>query len=197
MGRDKAFLSVGGRLLIQRVLDVLGEISTDLIIVTNTPEPYARFGVRWVRDAYPGTGSLGGIFTAIQAARHPYTYVVACDMPFLNVALLRYMAILAPGHDVVMPRLALKNHPLTGGAKETAKHRDLHPLHAIYSKDCLSPIERALAQGDLRTIAFLPDVRVAYLVQEEIDVFDPAHISFFNVNWPEDLALAEAMFNRG
>lgn len=193
MGQDKAFLSIGGRLLVQRVLDALGEISTDLIIVANTLEPYTRFGVRLVGDAYPGTGTLGGIFTAIQAARHPYTYVVACDMPFLNVALLRYMAVLAPGHDVVIPRLAIKRRPLPGGAKETARDRELHPLHAIYSKDCLSPIERALAKGDLRAIVFLPDVRVAYLVQEEIDVFDPAHMSFFNVNAPEDLAQAEAM----
>ncbi len=193
MGRDKAFMPVGGRWLIERVLDTLSQVSDDLLIVTNTPEPYAGFGVRIVGDVYPGTGALGGIFTAIQAARHPYTFVVACDMPFLNADLLRYMAVLAPAYDVVVPRLASDGRDRAADPKSTAKERELHPLHAIYAKTCLEPIERALREDDLRTIAFHSHVRVCYVEQEEIDVFDPQHLSLFNVNTPNELALAEAM----
>lgn len=191
MGRDKAFIPVGGRLIIERVLGALEELSDDLLIVTNTPELYASFGVRLVGDIYPGKGALGGIFTAIQAAHSAYVFVIACDMPFLNVQLLRYMEVLASGHDVVIPRTDKSERTSTAVLRATAKVRDLHPLHALYSKNCLPAIERALQAGDLRAIAFLPGVRVCYMGREEIDVFDPEHLSFFNVNTPEELALAE------
>jgi len=94
---------------------------------------------------------------------------VTCDMPFLNLGLLRYMVGMAPGHDVIIPRLGEK----------------LEPLHALYSKNCLKPIERLIERGDFKIIHFFPEAWVRY-----VERFDPEHLSFFNINTPEDLERA-------
>ncbi len=191
MGQDKAFLSIGGRRLIEHVLDAVQAVADDLVIVTNSPEKYARFPARIVRDLYPGTGVLGGIYTGLRMAHHRCGLVVACDMPFLNVELLRYMAGQIAHYDVVMPYVGRDDPSLNSQA--TAKVRDLHPLHAIYCKQCLEPIERALERGDLRAIAFLPEVRVRFVSCQEIDPIDPEHRSFFNTNTPAELQYAREL----
>ncbi len=171
LGTDKSLINVNGRPLIEQVVAKLASLGDEVIIVTNSPEKYRHLGVRLVGDVYPGKGALGGIYSGLKAAAYTYSLVVACDMPFLNLALLRYMVLQACEHDVVIPRL--------GGLPE--------PLHAIYSKNCLEPIDRLLARGGLKIIDFFPEVRVRYLEEDEVDVFDPQHLSFFNVNTPGDL----------
>jgi len=171
LGMDKSFIYVNGRPLIEQVIARLASLSDEVIIVTNSPEKYSHLGARLVGDVYPGKGALGGIYSGLRAATHTYSLVVACDMPFLNPALLRYMVFLACEHDVVIPRI--------GGLPE--------PLHAIYSKNCLEPIDRLLARGGLKIIDFFPEVRVRYIEEDEVDVLDPQHLSFFNVNTPGDL----------
>lgn len=206
MGEDKAFARVGGQFLIERVLEAVRVVTDDNIIVTNSSEKYAGFPARLARDVYPGTGALGGIYTGLLVAKYPYSLVVACDMPFLNIGLLQYMAGLVRGYDMVIPHLgedkplaeigvAALRHPFDR-AQDTAKARDLHPLHAIYSKQCLGPIERALDRRDLRAIAFLPEINVRLVGRREIDRFDPEHRCFFNANTPEELRYARELSER-
>ena len=102
-------------------------------------------------------------------------------MPFLNTGLLQFMVDLASDFDVVVPRL--------DGRPE--------PLHAIYSKRCLEPIEGRLKRQDLKITLFFEEVRVAYVDEEDIDLFDPDRLSFFNVNTQEDLDKALALEAQG
>jgi molybdopterin-guanine dinucleotide biosynthesis protein A len=153
-----------------------------------------------VSDVRPGQGALGGIYSGLLAASHFHSLVIACDMPFLNLNLLRYMALLAPGYDVVIPCVVAKtfsSHRALGQGPSTAKEEHLHPLHAIYSKRCLGPIEELLDRGDLRIIAFFPQVRVRYVEQEEVDPFDPQHLSLFNINTSADMERAKAVIADG
>jgi len=136
---------------------------------------------RTVVDLYPGKGSLGGIHAGLTYSTCSHSLAVACDMPFLNLDLLRYMIELSPDFDVVIPRV--------GDKKE--------PLHAIYSKDCLWPIETLLEQGDLRITGFFDAMRVRYVDEDEIDRFDPKHLSFLNVNTQDDLARARRLAEPG
>lgn len=191
MGEDKAFLQVGGQLLVERVLEAVSAVADETIIVANTPEKYADFPARLASDVYPGTGALGGIYTGLLVAEHPRSLVVACDMPFLNVGLLRYMAGQPWQYDAVIPYLG-EDEP-SAETQTTAKARDLHPLHAVYSKRCLGPIKKAIDRGDLRTIAFLPEVDVRFVSRQEIHRFDPEHRSFFNANTPEELSYAREL----
>lgn len=170
MGQDKAFLPVGGRSVIERVLERILPLSDDVILVTNTPDKYRYLGYRMVGDVYPGKGALGGIYTAIQAAGYPHCLVVACDMPFLNTDLLRYLASLAADFDVVVPRV--EKFPET--------------THAVYGKNCLGPIKQRLLADQLKIISFFADVRVRYVERSDIGRFDPTFHSFLNMNTPQD-----------
>lgn len=206
MGRDKAFIDFDGAPLVSRVIEHVKNLCSEVILVANDAAAYARFGVRLVGDVYPGKGSLGGIFSGLKAASEDYVLAVACDMPFLNEELLRYMISLAPQFDVVIPRA----HDPSGKTPRTvrgekpgnqksprtdqpiAKERDLHPMHAIYSKNCLVSMEERLRTDDLRLIGFHGAVRVRMVETDEVDRFDPEHWSFFNVNTLEDLIVAKS-----
>lgn len=190
-GEDKAFLRVNGKKLIESVLERLGAAAEELVIVTNAPEDYASLGPRLVRDEYPGTGALGGIYSGLAAAGNERCLVVACDMPFLNADLLCYLADLALDHDAVLPYLGdVEPRP---GRRGTAKTRDLHPLHAAYRRRCMAAIRRAIKRDDLRTISFLPEVDVRFVDREDIEQFDPQYVSFFNANTPADLDQARQL----
>jgi len=180
LGTDKAFLSIGDRVLIEGIVEKMARIGDEVIIVTNSPQRYSHLGARLVGDVYPGKGALGGIYSGLRAARSDHSLVVACDMPFLDLRLLRYMILLSPGQDVVIPRV--------GGLTE--------PLHAIYSKGCLQPIERLLVGGGRRIIDFFPEVRVRYIEEQEIKLFDPQCLSFFNINTPGDLEKARNLVGK-
>ncbi len=174
LGVDKALLEFDGKWLLLRLLDTLRPLSDDILVVTNNAERLAKLPVRLVSDLYPNTGPLGGIYTGLVAMCHPHGLVVGCDMPLLNLELLRYMILLATDFDIVIPCLA----------------GNVEPLHAIYGKSCMPAIAQALERGERRVVSFFPQVHIRYVEQEEIDIFDPQHLSFFNINTPEDLAFA-------
>ncbi len=185
LGRGKVQETVGNSNLLQRVVSQLNSFSNDTIVVIASEKSlpqfigYPRF--RIVTDTYPGKGPLGGIYTGLAASDSLHNLVVACDMPFLNQALLRYMIQLSAGFDLVVPRL--------GNLVE--------PLHAVYSKSCLAPIEGLLDQGDLRVRALFDLVKVRYVEADEIDSFDPKHLSFFNINTEADLEIAQQLATGG
>jgi molybdopterin-guanine dinucleotide biosynthesis protein A len=172
MGRDKAWLDLGdGRPIVRRVIDVAREVADEVLIVAND-ERFRTLGLRVVPDRWPEGGALGGIGTGIGAAAHDRVLVVACDMPFLRAETLRLLVESADGADAVVPRV--------GGEYET--------MHALYTKACLAPIERALAAGRMRVISFFEDVRVKALDEAAFRAVDPDLVSFTNVNTPEELA---------
>ncbi len=190
MGRDKAFVEVGGRPLIERVLERVQQVAEETIIVTNSPQQYAHLPARLVPDVVRGRGPLVGIYSGLQAARHDLAIVVACDMPFLKPDLLRFMLAESAEYDVVIPHTAVSAAPRGLHARPpagpTAKTKGLHPLHAAYRRTCLPVIEKLIDTDDLRVIAFLAAVRVRYIEPDEIARFDPRRQSFFNVNTPAE-----------
>ena len=108
LGRDKTVEIVGNTSLLERVVSSLSLLNSDIIIVTAAEQPLPYFigypRLRLVADIYPGKGALGGVYTGLATSDSLYNLVVACDMPFLNQDLLRYMVRLADGFDLVVPR---------------------------------------------------------------------------------------------
>ncbi len=184
LGHEKTLETVGNESLIQRVVFSLSFFNSDIIIVTAAKQSLPQFfdypKLRVVTDAYPGKGPLGGIYTGLAASDSFHNLVVACDMPFLNQALLDYMIQISTNFDVVVPRV-----------------RDMiEPLHAVYSKDCLTPIECLIKQGGLSIRDLFTSVRVRYVEAAEISRFDPEHLSFFNINTKADLKTAREIARR-
>ncbi len=194
MGRNKAWVRLAGASMIERVSARLQELCQEIIIVATDLTPYESLGLRLASDVWPGKGSLGGIYSGLLAARSEHVIAVACDMPFINVSLFRYMLSLANGYDVVIPSAPDPSKPqVPRGKLVTAKDRELHTLHAIYSKACLEPMAARLKADDLRMISFFPDVRVRVVEAAEVEQFDPEHLSLFNINTADDLQLAERL----
>ena len=171
MGTDKSFVLVHGRPMIEIIRERVAGLGEELILVANKPDDYAYLGLPLVGDIYPDHGSLGGIYTALATAAHPHTLVVACDMPWLNRDLLRYMIGLRQTADVVVP--VWQDYP--------------EPLHAIYSKACLGPIEAKLKAKMLKITVFFGQVAVRFVARAEIEQFDEDGRSFANINSPQDL----------
>ena len=185
LGRDKAVEPFDGEPLIRRVIGRLSELTTETVVVANSEARASQLPLpgdaKTAVDIYPDSGSLGGIFTGLTAATNDWGFVVACDMPFLNSALISHMLTLRQGCDAVVP--VLNGYP--------------EPTHAAYSKTCLPHIERRLEARQLKIAGFFDDVRVRYVSEDEIDGFDSERLSFFNVNTPEDLARAVALAGEG
>ena len=184
LGREKYAESVAGRSLIERVIERLGPISAEILVVISQRQSKASFasykGARTVVDLHPGRGPLAGIYSGLTHSSSFNNVVVGCDMPFLNRDLLRCMIGLVPGFDVVMPRI--------GDYTE--------PLHAVYTKQCLPAMKGLIEQGHRKIGDLFNLVRVRYVEREEIEFFDPEHVSFFNVNTREDLERARALAAR-
>ena len=185
LGRNKALEPLDGEPLIKMVLGRLGRVTDDTVVVVDVKERARELplpdSTRVAVDAYPGKGSLGGIFTGLSAAATDWGIVVACDMPFLNHELLRYMLSLRAGADAVVP--VLQDRP--------------EPTHSIYAKTCLPHMQSRLDADDLKIARFFDQVKVRFVSEEEVDRLDPEHLSFFNINTQQDLDRAAGLVGHG
>ena len=173
-GRDKSRLVIGGRTILARQLEVLRRVVTRIVIVANAPEQFADAGVPVLADAVPGSGSLGGIYTALADADGP-VLVLACDMPFVTAPFLARLIEAGQEADIAIPR-----------------SRDgYQPLCANYAPACAGPLRRRIEQGALKVVDLLADVRVRELGPDEIATFDPDGLLLLNVNTEDDLVRAD------
>jgi len=178
MGQDKALMPFLGQPLITRVIERLSTLSDDIFITTNHPQGYEFLDLRLVPDRIPGGGALGGLFTALEAARRVYVAVVACDMPFASLSLFRFAwdTMLEEAPDAVVPS--------TG--------KGIEPFHALYRREtCLPLVEAAIEAGESKLIAWFPRSGIRILTPEETSRYTANGLAFLNLNTPEEFRLAE------
>jgi len=166
---------VGGRNLLERVIDRLTVFHCEIIVVTGQgsvlPDLSRYPGLKIVSDIIPGKGSLGGLYSGLTVSESAYSLAVACDMPFLNLALFQHLIGLAENYDAVVP--LVKDF--------------VEPLHAVYSKNCLPAMQYLIEQNKLSISKLYSMIKVHYVEAGDIDKFDPCHLSFFNINNEADL----------
>lgn len=190
LGVDKALLRLwgaNGPTLLEATVQRLADLCDPVMVVADRPRAWPALPAQIVYDVLPGRGALGAIYSGLAAAPTLHALLVACDMPFLNPALLRHMAAQPRDYDVLIPRLPADPQAPPGNPE------GVEPLHAIYSRACLEPILRCLEAGERRIVSFFPCVRVRYLEPDEWKRFDPDGLSFRNVNTPEDLAYVRTL----
>ena len=184
LGRSKALETLEGKSLLERVIERLRPLTDQILVIISREEfdlPVAGEAEVLV-DIYSGKGPLGGIYTGLLASQSSHSILVACDMPFLNTELLRYMLRLSRDFDAVVPRL---------------EEGMIEPLHAIYSRSCLDNMKKQLERNQLKVHSFLDTVRVRYVERAEMQKLDPQLLSFFNINYQSDLDRAIALAARG
>ncbi len=180
IGIDKALIPLAGVPMIEHVLSAVSGLGDELLITTNNPEQFAYLGIRTVPDMLPHAGAIIGLHSALVAAQNKHVLSLACDMPFVNRTLLEYLSDLHSEADVIVPFYK----------------GEYEPFHAIYSRNCIGAIENMVEENLYRMIYIYDRVSVRTVSEKEIDSIDPTGLSFFNVNTPEDFALALEIFDR-
>jgi molybdopterin-guanine dinucleotide biosynthesis protein A len=198
-GRDKGSLIVDGRTILERQIAELSRVTGDVLIVERSGLDRAGFRFstarraearraeaavpvagavvpRLISDIVPGCGPLGGVHAALTEARGDALFVAACDMPYLDAGFIRYLLGLTADADAVVPRT----------------ERGYHPLCAVYTRACLHPIARRLADRRLKMIDLLNDVRTRIVTPEELNRFSGDGKLLANVNTPAEYAGLEA-----
>ena len=176
LGRDKASVVLGGKTLLQRVQRLVCGLSDDVIVVVRPNQQLGVRDARVVTDVRGHAGVMAAMAAGLVAARHEWSLVVACDMPFISLDMVTYMLSLRQTYDVVVPRLVV----------------GFEPLHALYHKRCLAALWVALEEGRRRVVSFYETLRVRHVDPTEIALCDPEGRSFYNINTPRDLLQAEA-----
>ncbi|MCL4562248.1 MAG: molybdenum cofactor guanylyltransferase [Chloroflexi bacterium] len=180
MGQDKALLPFLGKPLIERVIQRLKPLADEILITTNQPENYRFLNLPAFPDVWPGQGALGGLYTALLSAGQPLVAVVACDMPFASLPLLRAQveAVLQSGADGAVPQ----------------SPEGYEPFHAVYRREtCLPAVKAALEAGQKRLISWFPAVRLVFFSPEEVSRYDLQRLAFMNANTIEEFRRAEEL----
>ena len=177
MGKDKRALELNGETLLNRALAVLIELFPEVIVVLGEEDfPVNNDNVRVVNDLIPNRAAVGGLYTGLFYATQQRVFVVACDMPYLNLEVIRYMTSISSHFDITLAELT----------------HGLQTMHAIYSKRCLSYLEQMVKSENLRVQNLLDEssLKIRKVLESEILPYDSHLLSFMNINSPADFELA-------
>jgi len=172
MGTDKANVTLGDKTLLQTVTATMRQLFPQVII--SVRQPRADIDLPQVCDEQPDGGPLAGLVASLGQITTPWAFMVACDMPFVVPEVVELLAGHRLKHQAVVP--VVHGHP--------------QPLAAFYAANCLALLRASLAvqQKGLRGVLKQLDVR--YVDEAEMLKADPQLRSFFDLDTPQDVALA-------
>lgn len=180
MGSPKALLDFRGKALIEYALSLLSEICSEVFIVTKNPELYEKFGTEILTDLYANGGPMGGIYTGLQHAANHWSFVLACDMPFVRKKLL--LGLLKQIKNEPNLKAVIPLAPANAGEESI-----LQPLCALYSKNCLPFFHQRLTSGKISLFQSMKETETKIVPWSELDPEDKDAASFININTAREL----------
>lgn len=170
MGQDKTMMTYNKETLIGHVVKEMRKVAKQIIISSNNTAKYKIPDTLEVPDIYPGMGPMAGMHAGLLAAQNTHAFIVAADMPLFKAELAQYLLERSAGYDIVVP----------------IKKGRWEPLCAVYSRNCIKPIEDCL-KADIRQIfRFYPQVKVLNVEEDELARIGKSEDLFYNLNTPED-----------
>lgn len=173
MGFDKQLLKIDERRLMDSLIHKLNKEFDDIIIVTNRPELYIGLSHKITTDVLKNKGPLGGIHAGLKQSSSKYTFVVACDMPNINMEYIGYM------------KNELVNLNSYGCVTEFGEW--IEPFSSFYSIDLIDHIERYLKTNRRSINGLIKDLNITYIAEDEARKYSPNWDMFLNLNTKEDL----------
>ena len=170
MGRPKSLLLFDGKPLIVHLARALERMFAETVIVAAPEQELPPLPAILVRDEVPYQGPVGGIYYGLRAASGKFCFVTSCDVAFLNPSLISHLLSQISDYDVVVPHWQER----------------FQPLHAVYRTSVLPLLKEQLDRGELRPIFLFDKVRTRKIDENEIKIFDPDGLSFFNMNTLDD-----------
>jgi molybdenum cofactor guanylyltransferase len=178
MGRPKAWLTFGNELMLPRVVRLLSQAVTPIVVATAAEQnvPLLPPQIEMIRDSQPGRGPLQGLTAGLEAlrGRADAAYVSSCDVPFLQPAFVRRLMELLGDFAICVPEV--------GGYR--------HPLAAVYRIEVAATAARLLTENRLRPAFLFEEMPTRIVQPEELADVDPTFQSLRNVNTPADYEAA-------
>jgi len=169
MGRDKAFLELEGKPLVERLLSVFKECFSEIILVGDNGQRFSNYDVPVFTDIYPGS-PLGGIYSGLYHSTNRSIFVASCDLAYPNSAVIQQICSLTNGYDAVVPVLS----------------HGFETLCAVYSKNCLPAMQAMLEGGNHRIFDLYPQINVRSVPYAQLAIADKDGRAFLSVNTPDE-----------
>lgn len=180
MGKDKAWLELAGRPMIEHVIAALQPVTTSVAIVANDLA-YAKLGFPVFADSQEGIGPLEAIRTTLRNSTGPRALLVGCDLPFVSSELFKFLLSIGGDYDAVVP--------INSDDK-------LEPLCAIYCARTLGVVDALIRSGERKVSSLFDRVPTRFVRFDEFQRLAGSGLFFSNVNTPRDYALAIKTFSR-
>ena len=167
----KGFLEIQNRKIIETNIELLKSIFPRVILSVNHPELYFYLGLPMIGDVFDSRGPMTGILSVFMNMESADIFVTACDMPYINAILIKYMVEkYNDKFDALIPLYDGKPQPLFG----------------IYAKRISGLMEQRIRAGKKSLLDFLKTINVRYINEEEVRSIDPEGRSFVNINTFKD-----------
>jgi molybdopterin-guanine dinucleotide biosynthesis protein A len=174
MGRPKAWLPIAGELMLPRVVRLLSEVVSPIVVVAALEQdlPPLPSDVQFVRDEEKGRGPLQGLAAGLAAlqGRADAAYASSCDVPFLRPAFVRRMIELLGSHQICVPRVGDFHHPLA----------------AVYRVEVLGIVRNLLQEDRVRPVFLFDAATTRVVCADELLDVDSEFATLRNLNTPED-----------
>jgi molybdenum cofactor guanylyltransferase len=171
---EKALLKLHGKPILNHIIETLSGCVDEVVVVARDEEQQKKLhlaGVKIVRDEIRDFGPVAGICSGLKASSFEYSFVAACDMPFIKADVVDLLFRKAVGFDVSIP------YPL-------------EPLHAVYRREATIRAAKAAIRRHKGAIMYVVDqLKANYVPKEEIRDIDPELCTFININDFEDIEL--------
>lgn len=173
----KALIQLGEQTIIERTVHLFQRLFDEVIIVTNKFDDYVCLNAKLTKDLIPETGPLGGLYTGLALSANDYSFVAACDMPFIDPAIILHLQnyTYSRSYEVIVPEF----------------NGFIEPLCAFYSKQCIRSILDHIHQRDFKIRSFYSRVKVK---EVPCSHFKSVERAFFNINTREDLLVARKLY---
>lgn len=186
MGFGKENLVINGERLLYSLHDTLRMRFEQIIVVSKTLEDSEQRKLEVVGDELVGLGPLGGIHAGLKAAKSRYSYVLACDMPHLNMDYVSFLQSRLPPPDQEISALV------------TAFGCHMEPFNGFYNRSLVDPIRVFAATGKKSLTEFLRSQKAVLVEEETARRFSQDWSMFANINTPADiLALTSSLTTKG
>jgi molybdopterin-guanine dinucleotide biosynthesis protein A len=187
MGQDKWMLIAEEMTIMERIVSVLHPLGAELWVIAaganelKNPHKFPDLSIRFpnvhmTHDTWQNIGPLAGIAAGLVHCAQDYILVSASDMPFPSNTLAEKL------FDLCLAEDAQAAIPQWNGR--------LHPLFAVYRKDCLANLTSYLDGGGRKVMDWLQMLDITILTEIQIKQLDPQGTALFNMNHREDYELA-------
>lgn len=177
MGSNKLIMKISGMRIIDHVILKMSHIYPTYVAGKDNLPHYIDDD-RFISDTLPISTPLIGLYSGLRVINSDVLFLISGDMPFVRKALILFLkSRLSEEADAVVPF-----------------YKRPQATFAFYRRSCLQAVSEAIENGRFSLKGVLKEIKVKYVYEQEMRVFDHDLISFFNINTKEQLKAGRRLF---